>query len=173
VFCILLKMYVRNVNNFIYVGGIYVSKYNFYSLSYRLDSIIGFEVSVLDKIFASNSPLYMDLSFKNQYTSKCFRLFSKYPNGTIYDAKIEFDKNYILKDIMGYGGSHQISLYAIPRTISFAYKNTELFSQNIRENGALIVFAFKELCSDIMPIIVEFLANEVIADLSLYKCVNP
>jgi hypothetical protein len=142
-------MYVKNVNNFIYVGGIYVSKYNFYSLSCRLDSLIGFEVNELDKVFATNAPLYMDLSFKNQYTTKCFGLFSKYPNGTIYDAKIEFNKNYTLKDTVGLS-FHQISLYAIPRTITFAYKNTELFSQNIRKNGALIVFAFKSVCSEIL-----------------------
>jgi hypothetical protein len=165
-------MYVKNVNNFIYKGGIHVNKHDYIAYGHRLDVLIGFEVSALDKVSATNAPLYMDLSFKNPYTTNCFRLFSKYPNRTIYDAKIEFDNHYILKDTVGVS-LHQISLYEIPRTISFAYKNTELFSQNIRENGVLIVFTFKELCSDITPIIVEFLANEIIADLSLYKCINP
>lgn len=73
------------------------------------------------------------------------------------------DKDFIFKvDV-------KASLYRIPRTFAVAYFKTNLVSKD-----ALILMRehIKLYCLDVFFIILEYYSRLIIADLSLYKCVN-
>lgn len=107
-----------------------------------------------------------------QYNSDFNPLSSKYICGNRYDEetinKYETIYNNTNKDFI-FKVDVKASLYRIPRTFTVAYFKTNLVSKD-----ALILMRehIKLYCLDVFLIILEYYSRLIIADLSLYKCVN-
>lgn len=108
-----------------------------------------------------------------QYDSNFNQITTGYICSKKYDAetinKYENMYNTSAKDFI-FKVDVKASLYRIPRTFAVAYYKTNLVAKD-----ALILMRehIKLYCLDVFSIILEYYLQAIIADLSMYTCVNP
>jgi len=87
------------------------------------------------------------------------------------EYKYEY-KKIIMADYCGHVNEY-INLYRVPRTFLTTYFDTDIISQNMRQNLAMMYWHIRgEYNADIFSVILDMFTYLVVNDYSLYKCVN-
>lgn len=145
-----------------------------------IDYLFHYKEYIFDAKFNS---LKYEIVYNYHISTHCIASSSKYSKLICLDKSIENDlyySNMYKEELSKYYFkirdcsfvSSDVRLYKFPKTISVAWYETELFSDNMKQNFTIIFARFRHYCRDIMYIISNFAFMLVRKDYSRIKCMD-